>query len=192
MPTWSRAVRWCWKCIISAHFLHLWRTTGFITRANSSFLLHLSGQFHWLFFQHQYSAMCRRYKFFLLRHRTASIFNHSTSVHSRTSYNFGSHLRSITSTSLVADRETRSHWPSRHLLLASPFPHTWLWTYAFTSLFQSASALCSINLVWIWRRSFTFTAPGFWNRLHVDLRCSSSLNTFKRQLKTHFYTQSAI
>ena len=42
------------------------------------------------------------------------------------------------------------------------------------------------------RRSFSFAAPDLWNRLPIDLRCSSSLNSFKRQLKTHLFIHSAV
>ena len=42
------------------------------------------------------------------------------------------------------------------------------------------------------RRSFSFAAPDLWNRLPIDLRCSSSLDSFKRQLKTHLFTHSAV
>jgi len=35
-------------------------------------------------------------------------------------------------------------------------------------------------------RAFSFAGPHAWNSLPVDIRCSPSLNTFKKRLKAHF------
>ena len=38
-------------------------------------------------------------------------------------------------------------------------------------------------------RSFSFQVPNIWNKLPTNLKKSSSLSTFKKQLKTHFFKQ---
>ena len=37
------------------------------------------------------------------------------------------------------------------------------------------------------RRTLAIAASSFWNSLHFDLRCSSSLTEFKSKLKTHLF-----
>ena len=37
------------------------------------------------------------------------------------------------------------------------------------------------------RRSFTYTAPRFWNALPLNIRSSTSLNIFKRLTKKHLF-----
>ena len=40
------------------------------------------------------------------------------------------------------------------------------------------------------RRSFLVAAPHTWNSLPSDVRCCRTVDTFKRQLKTHLFRQS--
>lgn len=36
-------------------------------------------------------------------------------------------------------------------------------------------------------RAFTVSAPCLWNKLSMDIKCSPSIATFKRKLKTHLF-----
>ena len=39
-------------------------------------------------------------------------------------------------------------------------------------------------------RAFSYAGPAAWNRLPQNIRASTSLNVFKRKLKTHLYTEA--
>ena len=41
-------------------------------------------------------------------------------------------------------------------------------------------------------RAFVFAAPKFWNALQTFIRESTSIDTFKRKLKTHFFKKAFV
>jgi len=42
---------------------------------------------------------------------------------------------------------------------------------------------------YIYAYIFSYLAPAFWNKLHLDIGLSTTIDTFKCHLKTHFFTQ---
>ena len=71
-----------------------------------------------------------------------------------------------------------------------PYLRSLLQDYQPTRLLRSSSQqLLSVPSVTseFGRRSFSFSAPSLWNQLPLQIRSSSSLSSFKRQLKTYLF-----
>jgi len=67
-------------------------------------------------------------------------------------------------------------------------PHILPSTQSFAAFLKSVSPPSSQGETDFGRRAFSSAAPQIWNHIPAAIKISPSLDTFKRHLKTHYFT----